>query len=54
MMKLLGSLLAGLLVLQGAVPSLGLEGVWANAVPVLVSVAVAALTFYLKPQVSDA
>lgn len=48
MLRILGSILAGLLVLQGAIPSIGLEPPWANIAAVAVSIAVAAISFYLK------
>lgn len=49
MTKILGSILAGLLALQLALPSLSLDEPVASIVPVVVTVAVAALAYYMKP-----
>lgn len=48
MAKSLGAILAALVVLQGAIPSLGLPEPEVNILAVLVAMAVAALTFLLK------
>lgn len=47
MTKTIGSILASLVVLQGALPSLGLEAPFVNILAVVVAMAVAGLTFYL-------
>lgn len=48
MTKLLGSILAALVVLQGAIPSLGLPEPEVNLLAVIVAMGVGALTFFLK------
>lgn len=53
MNKILGSVLAGLVVLQGALPSLGITTPWANVAAVVAAVLTAALTFYLKSDTPD-
>ena len=52
MTKILGSILAGLLALQLLLPSLEIVEPWGSIAPVVVTVAVAVLSFYLRP--SDA
>lgn len=49
MVKLLGSLLTGLIVLQAGLPSLGLDQPLSNIAALVVSVAVAAISYYIKP-----
>ena len=49
MNKPLGSALAGLLVLQGALPSLGMTQPWSNITAVSVAVSIAVITYWLKP-----
>ena len=48
MTRILGSVLAGLLALQTGLPSLGLEAPLVNVAALVVGVAVAAITFYLR------
>lgn len=48
MSKALGSILAVLIVVNGGLPSLGLGQPWVNVAAVVVSAAIAGITFYLK------